>query len=68
MTEEEKHKHKAELNRARVKKYLEKHPKKNFKVLLEPERFDELTEALEERNTTKKQFLEQAIDRFLKGE
>lgn len=64
--EEQKAKHLSELNVARRKRYVELHGMKQFKVELTGERFDEIDNALKERGITKKQFLENAIEQFLK--
>lgn len=66
--EEQKAKHLSELNVARRKRYVELHGMKQFKVELTGERFDEIDNALKEKGITKKQFLENAIDQFLKGD
>lgn len=64
--EEQKAKHLSELNVARVKRFREKNPIKHFDVVLSYERYDEINNALKERGITKTQFLENAIDQFLK--
>lgn len=66
--EEQKAKHLSELNVARVKKYYENHPIRHFDVVLDIERYEKINTALKEQGITKKQFLEDAIDRFLKGQ
>lgn len=52
----------------RQKRYAAAHDLAQFKVALTRERFDEIDLALKKANITKKQFLESAIDNFLKGE
>ncbi len=64
--EEQKAKHLSELNVARVKRFREKNPIKHFDVVLSYERYDEINNALKEKGITKTQFLENAIDQFLK--
>lgn len=70
MTEEEKRKHKAELNRARVKRYRENHAgeQTQIAVRLSTKKYALWLNKLNECGMTQKQFIEQAIDRFLKGE
>lgn len=65
--EEQKAKHLSELNVARVKRFREKNPIKHFDVVLSYERYGEINNALKEKGITKTQFLENAIDQFLKG-
>jgi len=64
--EEKKQKHLRELNTARVRRFLNKHPMKHFDVLLKLERYNEIDTALKKAGITKKQFIENAIDDFLK--
>jgi len=64
--EEAKRKHLSELNVARRKRYVELHGTKQFKVELSGERFEQIDKTLQERGITKKQFIEDAIDEFLK--
>jgi hypothetical protein len=64
--EEQKAKHLSELNVARVKRFREKNPIKHFDVVLSYERYDEINNALKEKGITKTQFLENAIEQFLK--
>lgn len=66
--EEQKAKHLSELNVARVRRFREKNPIKHFDVVLSYERYDQINNALKEHGITKTQFLENAIDQFLKGE
>lgn len=68
MTEEEKRKHKAELLEARIKRYHAKNNIKRFSSLIDGDILEELNKELQKKKMSKKQFLEQAIDRFLKGE
>ena len=63
--EEAKRKHLSELNVARVKRFREKNPIKHFDVVLDPVRYEQISSALAEKGITKKQFVEDAIDRFL---
>lgn len=64
--EEAKKRHLSELNKARVKRYKESHPVKQFKADISVDKYNEIDAALKERGITKKQFLENAIDQFLK--
>lgn len=64
---EQKLRHLTELNTARRKKYVELHGMKRFNAELTGERIEQLNKALAECGITKKQFLENAIDQFLKG-
>lgn len=66
--EEQKAKHLSELNVARVRRFREKNPIKHFDVVLSYERYDQINNALKEHGITKTQFIENAIDQFLKGE
>lgn len=65
--EEERARHLSELNVARVKRFREKNPIKHFDVVLSYERYNQINSALQEEGITKTQFLENAIDQFLKG-
>ena len=65
--EEQKRKHEIELVNARVKKYHENHNIKRFASLVDGELLVKLNNALCERGLNKRQFLEDAIDQFLKG-
>lgn len=66
--EEAKRKHLSELNVARVRRFREKNPIKHFDVVLSYERYEQIDSALKEHGITKTQFLENAIDQFLKGD
>lgn len=52
-------------NTERVRKYRKSHNLKYFSTTLTSERFDLLDKKLQELNMTKKQFLENAIDKLL---
>lgn len=67
-SEEAKKRRIREQTNIRAKRFREKHigETKRFYVDLENERFDLINGKLKEQGITKKQFLEEAIDRFLK--
>lgn len=52
-------------NTERVRKYRKSHSLRHFSVTLSSERFTLLEEKLQKLNMTKKQFIENAIDKFL---
>lgn len=64
---EEKLERLAKLNRARVKRYRDTHvcDHKRVNVDLKIDRYNAFMQKLKEKNMTQKQFLEEAIDRFL---
>lgn len=68
--EEQKAKHLNDLNAIRVKRYRENHSGeyKTFKAEIDIEQYNKIDIELKEQGITKKQFLEDAIDKFLKGE
>ena len=66
--EEQKAKHVLELQVARNKRYKEKHGLKQIKFEVTQDKYDLFDSKLAEKGLTKKQFLENAIDQFLKGE
>lgn len=49
----------------RTKRYRQRHKLRYFSVTLADERFDLLEKQLKKKNVSKKQFLENAIDKFL---
>lgn len=65
-TNAELHKLDNERARERVKQYRERHQLKTFAVKLEQEKYERITSKLKERGITQKQFVESAIDKFLK--
>lgn len=64
--EEAKKKHVRELTTARVKRFYENQNLKMFSARISEERYKEITDILKERGITQKQFIENAIDQFLK--
>lgn len=65
--EEQKAKHLSDLNKARLQRFYENHKLITFGAKLDEEKYREITEALKKRGITQKQFLENAIDQFLKA-
>lgn len=67
--EEQKAKHLSELNRTRLQRYRENHEGefKTLKAEISSELYNKIDKALAEQGITKKQFLENAIDQFLKA-
>ena len=57
-----------ELVNERARRFREKHKLKYFNVALSPERASLLDDKLAEKGMTKKQFLENAIDKFLESD
>lgn len=64
--EEEKRRHTIELQVERNRRYREKYGLKQIKFEVPQEKYDAFDEKLAVLGMTKKQFLEDAIDRFLK--
>lgn len=67
LTEEQRAKRKAELNRARVKRYYEKHveEQKHVNFYIPPAKKKAFNEKLKEKKMTQKEFFEKAIDKFI---
>ena len=67
--EEQRAKHLNELNRTRLQRYRENHAGeiKTLKAEISVELYDKVDAALKEQGITKKEFIENAIDQFLKA-
>lgn len=59
-------KHEAELLSKRIKRYHENHNIRRFASLIDGELLDALNNKLKEKGINKRQFLEDAVERFLK--
>ena len=64
--EEAKKRRLSDQNNNRVKKYYEIHRLITFGAKIDEEKYHEITTALKDSGITQKQFIEDAIDEFLK--